>query len=221
MNVKKSEIVSNSLWLGHNEVFKLDDKTVIKFIKNIEEYSVSLEVQYGLFTPAIVYPKEKVFEDGKYIGYTMDFVDGVVASKHSYNDLEELIKCASILEESIRITSEKHLFIYDLRILNTLFSEIIKVIDTTMYKHYENVSVETIRQFNYKAYNDFMLTLLDKANNFNKNDLYKACMISANLFKYHELFFFGHIPFSELLLELKDKTKVKTLQELKKYRTWF
>ncbi len=221
MVVNKKQIVENCQWLGYynnSAVYKLDNQTVIKFINNMERYANSLKQQYGLVTDSIVYPREEAREDNRSVGYIMDFVDGILSCKHDYNDLMKLIDIASLVEKSIRITSECHLLLNDLHIYNALFKEVLKIIDTTTYKYYKDLNVVAIRRLNYKIYNDFMLELLDKANNFSRNDLYIVCMRSVKLFNYHELFFHGDIPISDLLIEMQKATKVLTLRDLKRCR---
>ena len=114
-------------YIGNNKVFKeLYYPDIIKdSIKNLLNVNI----------PSFVFPKELVYDDNKFIGYTMDYIEGVSLNTLNYAPLDDYLKEIELFEYNIASMTKRDLLMADFKEENIIYTKDnkFKVVDTDFY----------------------------------------------------------------------------------------
>lgn len=115
--------------IGQNKVFKEFN------LNNFLEKSITRLSRLKI--EPFVFPSELVYVDDNFVGYTMDFVDGVTLDQVKSIDLDNYLNEIRKLEYSISYLSILHYLILDFKERNIMFTSDneFKVIDTDFYTY--------------------------------------------------------------------------------------
>lgn len=149
-----SSYTEDSLGEGQNgHCFKLDDNTAFKLLDSPRVFEDCIKRLSKIRLSSFVFPRELVYVKDKFVGYTMDFIDGVLLDNAKYAPLDKYLREIRKLEYDIAALSLKKIYTLDLKPRNVLYSfnDGVKVIDTDFYCHSNRKNVYQINLYNLSS----------------------------------------------------------------------
>lgn len=161
-----SEMLNKMQVLGRGAcsvVYKYGDNQVVKVLNesgmqlhNEEQFEQLLRINNDI----CAFPQNKVEIDGKFQGYTMEFVDGQqLQEKVGEINLDTLIGAIKKAEQDIRNLAQDKVFFQDLNQGGIMWeekSDRIKIIDTDFFEVHEDFEVEECFNANMASFNTML-----------------------------------------------------------------
>ena len=132
----------NFIGNGYNAfVYKLNDKEVFKKFYKPQRFESSCKELSKMYSDTFIYPKELVYENGEFVGYIMDYVEGNTLDNISENtNIQEYIDEVKRCEYEVAgITTHKY-YVIDFKEENIMYTSDheMKFIDTDYYFKFNN-----------------------------------------------------------------------------------
>ena len=152
-------------YAGNNTVYKEFYYPSI-FKDNISKLS-------NIKIPSFIFPNELVYVKDKFVGYTMDYVDGATLDALKSAPLTDYLKEIILFEYNIASLSNKKIFLSDLKDENIIFTKDnkLRVIDTDFYCKSNNKDLyrTNLHFFSTSVLNPIMNVYTSEFNNNNLN----------------------------------------------------
>ena len=210
-NLPKS-FTSNKIESGCNgSCFLIDDNKVFKMIKDPIRIEHNINRLSRIYIPSFTFPQELVYVKNEFVGYIMDYVNGVTLEELTSVPLDAFIKHMRLFEYNIGELSLNKIRINDMNIGNIIYDENsgFKAIDTDFYYKDDD---KDVYQNNLSC---FSISVFETLLN-----IYKAYFINNNLQHKFQLLIDGkYLPSKFLVDILKEFRRVLKLNINNTYDT--
>ena len=196
----------------NSKCFLVDNNTVFKMLNNPDVFEDNIVRLSKYKVPSFVFPKKLIYVKDKFVGYTMDYVEGTTLSDLNDALLKEYINQIIEFEYILVSISNKHIGLLDFKPRNVIYKKNNKfrVIDTDFYYLTNNKRLYQINA--YQAFSTLLYPIID---------IYDVRFQNKRLNYYRNLITEGRYLPSKFLLEiLKEirhnlKIEVNSINEAK------
>lgn len=194
--IEKLELIGRGC---EGKVVKLNDNTAIK-LYNASKFNLHDFKFTNLNFKYIVLPKSKAYINSKFIGYTMNYIDGKNLNNTNLSNIsyKDLILYCNLIKEEIKIISDMQIPFKDLSLNNVIYNNGFYIVDS-FYNKNLNLTKEECFKYNNREFNKLIFYKLLKDN----INLYNYILNNENLKK---LYMYS-TPFDNLPMFLNEIEK--------------
>lgn len=196
---------------GYNaSVYKLDDNNVFKKFDKPNKFEYSCEYLSNYCSDAFIYPKELVYENGRFVGYIMDYIHGNTLDKIDENEnIHKYIEEVKRKEYDVAGISAHKLFAIDFKAENIIYTDDKELIfiDTDYYFKYPK---KDLYQLNLTSFSFACLMPL--------LNIYHEDFKSKRLNHYKELVKDGRMRASRFFNEVTDEINHEVSSDIETFK---